>query len=284
MGKNDLAQLGTCGSQGPFQVVQRSRIPSMWRLIAVALVVAGVALPVCAQRGGGHGGSGGHSSGFTSRGGGFASYSGGFASRSTPMIRGSFPATERAGVMAAPQFGSRIAPHVTANLVQNPSALSSNRRPINPGRYPARRPNVPLYWRGASYGVALVPYPGYLGVPYDGTYDDSTYVSPAAMNYPAEDDYAQQAQQSEATQNNDYPPAYAPPPPSPEPEAESSVTLVFKDGRPVEQIHNYILTRTMLYVRDEPHRDIPVDQLDLDATEKMNHDADVNFKLPTGAR
>ena len=62
------------------------------------------------------------------------------------------------------------------------------------------------------------------------------------------------------------------------------MTLVFKDGRPVEQIHNYILTRTMLTVWDEHHRVIPVDQLDLAATEKVNHDAGVDFQLPTVAR
>jgi hypothetical protein len=120
-----------------------------------------------------------------------------------------------------------------------------------------------------------------LEVPYDGTYDDSANVSPAAMNYPAEGDYAQQVPQGEPAPNDYAPPAYAPPP---APEAESTVTVVFKDGRPVEQIHNYMLTRTTLYVRDEPHRDIPVDQLDLAATQKMNHGADVDFQLPTVAR
>ena len=44
-----------------------------------------------------------------------------------------------------------------------------------------------------------------------------------------------------------------------------AVTLVFKDGRPSEQIHNYLLTRTTLYVQDQHRRDIALDQLDLSA-------------------
>lgn len=253
----------------------------MRRLIAVALVVVGVALPVCAQRGGGHGGSAGHGGGFASHGGGFAGYSGGFTSRSTPVFRGSFNAPARSIYMSAPQFSSRLAPRVTPGFVQSPNTLTANRRPVSGGQYPVRRPNGPLYWRGTPYGAAAYPYPGYLEVPYDGTYDDSANVSPAAMNYPAEGDYAQQVPQGEPAPNDYAPPAYAPPP---APEAESTVTVVFKDGRPVEQIHNYMLTRTTLYVRDEPHRDIPVDQLDLAATQKMNHGADVDFQLPTVAR
>ena len=63
-------------------------------------------------------------------------------------------------------------------------------------------------------------------------------------------------------------------------ESEDAVTLVFKDGRPSEQIHNYILTRTTLYVRDQHHRDIPLDQLDFAATQKLNRDAGVDFQLP----
>jgi hypothetical protein len=193
----------------------------------------------------------------------------------------------RTSFMVAPQFSNSRVVRVTPDLrvaVQSPSALYSNRRPVKGWEYPAHRPNVPLYWRRVPYGVVLWPSAGYLGVPYDGYYDDSTNVSPAAVNYPAEGDYAQQVQQSEATPNDYYPTAYAPPPSSPEPEAESAVTLVFKDGRPVEPIHNYILTRTMLTVWDEHHRVIPVDQLDLAATEKVNHDAGVDFQLPTVAR
>jgi hypothetical protein len=62
------------------------------------------------------------------------------------------------------------------------------------------------------------------------------------------------------------------------------VTLVFKDGRPNEEIHNYMLTRTTLYVQGERLREIAVADLDLAATEKVNREAGVDFRLPDGGR
>jgi hypothetical protein len=56
--------------------------------------------------------------------------------------------------------------------------------------------------------------------------------------------------------------------------------VVFKDGRPNEHIHNYLLTATTLSVLDRQRRDIPVDQIDLVATVRMNHEAGVDFSLP----
>jgi hypothetical protein len=58
------------------------------------------------------------------------------------------------------------------------------------------------------------------------------------------------------------------------------VTLVFKDGRPPEQIYNYLLTANTLTVLDKNRRDIPVSQIDLDATAKANLQSGVNFALP----
>lgn len=60
----------------------------------------------------------------------------------------------------------------------------------------------------------------------------------------------------------------------------AAVTLVFKDGRAPETIHNYALTRTTLYVTDAKPQEIPVADLDLAATEKANRDAGVKFSLP----
>ncbi len=60
----------------------------------------------------------------------------------------------------------------------------------------------------------------------------------------------------------------------------SPVTLVFKDGRPRETIHNYALTRTTLYVADARHQEIPVAALDMAATERVNRAAGVSFELP----
>jgi hypothetical protein len=65
---------------------------------------------------------------------------------------------------------------------------------------------------------------------------------------------------------------------------EEAVTLVYKDGRPPEQIHNYLLTGTTLYVQDQHRRDIPLSQLDLVATAKANRASGVEFQLPEAAK
>ena len=69
-------------------------------------------------------------------------------------------------------------------------------------------------------------------------------------------------------------------PGTPAPEGEEPVTIVFKDGRQPEQIHNYILTRSTLFVGDKQRREIPTEQLDLAATAKANQDAGIDFRLP----
>lgn len=76
------------------------------------------------------------------------------------------------------------------------------------------------------------------------------------------------------------PPQVQAPAQTSQPLPQEAVTLVFKDGRPPEQIHNYLLTGTTLYVQDQHRRDIPLSQLDLVATAKVNHEAGVDFHLP----
>jgi hypothetical protein len=55
---------------------------------------------------------------------------------------------------------------------------------------------------------------------------------------------------------------------------------VFNDGRPPEQIHNYALTQSTLYVLDQQHRNIPLAQINLAETEKVNQAAGVDFRIP----
>jgi hypothetical protein len=121
----------------------------------------------------------------------------------------------------------------------------------------------------------LPGYPDTIGIG-----DDDTQASPTNA---AEGNEAQPDEQGPPELRPPYPP-YPPPNDLPHPsaaaEGQETVTLIFKDGRPPEQIHNYLLTRTTLYVGDVPHRDIPTAQLDLAATAKVNHDAGVDFHLP----
>jgi len=62
------------------------------------------------------------------------------------------------------------------------------------------------------------------------------------------------------------------------------VTLIFKDGRPAEQIRNFILTPGTLYVGGEYRREISVDDIDLAATASVNRELGVEFQLPATSR
>jgi hypothetical protein len=301
------------------------------RLIAVALVAGGVALPMCAQRGDGArgGGSVGHSGGFSGHGGGFAGHSGGFSGgsysmHSAPAYRSSFaPAGRtsfmgapqyrrgyatagRTSVMGAPQFGGNRSGNRTGDVsggaqaafrggpVRNGPGYGGRQPVYGTDRY--RRPYLPAYGAGFGYGASGwwdMNDPGYFDSDlYDSLNDDSGYDNPgnaapaatpadAAPYYPG--GYGPQPmEQAQAGPYSDYRPVYQSP--QPEPAPENAVTLVFKDGRPTEEIHNYLLTRTTLYVQGERLREIAVADLDLAATEKVNREAGVDFRLPDGGR
>jgi hypothetical protein len=62
------------------------------------------------------------------------------------------------------------------------------------------------------------------------------------------------------------------------------VTLIFNDGRPPEQIQNYLLTSKAVYVLDGSRRVIPVDQLDMETTDKVNREAGVDFGWRASSR
>ena len=144
--------------------------------------------------------------------------------------------------------------------------------------------HIPAYGAGLPTGFSI--WPGSLldsGL-YDGPgYADSGYANPAPpVGYGPQPYSAPPEEQAEVAQAGPYRPTYQAPQPPPEPEA--AVTLVFKDDRPTEEIHNYMLTRTTLYVQDEHRREIPVDDLDLGATQKINKSNGIDFQLPGVSR
>jgi hypothetical protein len=245
----------------------------MKRLVAVALVVTGMVPLALGQRGGARGGGG------AGRGVTMSAPRGGFALSSrfsyTGARIGYSPAVSgRAYTSALPAFRAGSGVPV--------------RRPVYGEPVRRRVPHL-----GVPYGVA-VPY-GVVGWVGPGYLDDSSspvdagaanyatsgagtqpYTSPDGSGYPG--GYGPPPVEQASVPPNSYPsPAYTPQPP---PVDEESVTLVFKDGRAAEQIHNYILTPKTLFVQDEHHRIIPVDQLDLAATAKVNLDKGVVFQLP----
>jgi hypothetical protein len=268
----------------------------MRSLAAITMMVAVFAIPACAQRGAGQGGFSGHSGG-----GGIAGHAG-FASHGAPVNHGSGP--------ARPAPSRPLAPRNSGGFRH--SAPVGNFRPHPPGSPIGRRRNPGGdHDRGghrrayrSPFGFRLA-YPNYGYMPLLGGYDpnfwgssndsDSSNTQAASANA----DNGNQGGQEQGPDEGQYPGGYGPPdayPPAPrgpyqpsatEPrpsatlEAEAAVTLVFKDGRPPEQVHNYVLTRTTLFVQDRDRRSIPVDQLDIAATEKTNLDAGVEFKVPT---
>jgi hypothetical protein len=59
-----------------------------------------------------------------------------------------------------------------------------------------------------------------------------------------------------------------------------AVTVIFKDGRPEEHIHDYLLTGDTLTVFEPHYRQIPLDQVNLAATQAANQAAGVDFRVP----
>jgi hypothetical protein len=251
----------------------------MKRPAVVALLLVGMALPGWGQRGGARGGGGsGHATGVG--GGGFsmsgrAAFMGsqpGFMG-SRPMNGGGYPSGPPAmhGGYSYPVHNGYGYPvhNGYTYTVHHTFFLTT---------VPVRAPYVAF-----PYGYASPYGSGYFG--HSGYGEGAGYGAASQANYPVSDPGGYQAapvdQSAVAPENEAYRSAYrvsVPPPP------EEQVTLVFNDGRPPEEIHNYILTRSMLTVLDGRRRDIPVDQLDLAATEKANRAAGVDFQLPEARR
>ena len=235
----------------------------MKRFTAALLLLAGMTLSAWAQRSGSHSGFSGHT-----------------ASGFHPGFSASAPSSSSFRSAAGPRYvGNR--PNIAPRSLFRGSASQGPRFNYSPaGRY-RRSPYRLPYMPGNLYGV--LPFPVWSGVNYLGYPDALGYDDSAASQAPlsgAGDGYeAPQAEQ-------DPRPAYQPSSsmPQPAPATEEAVTLVFKDHRPVEQIHNYLLSGSTLTVWDGRHRDIPVDQLDVAATEKVNREAGIDFRLPGASR
>jgi hypothetical protein len=79
---------------------------------------------------------------------------------------------------------------------------------------------------------------------------------------------------------------YVPAPSAPQmqyvPGSSDTVILIYKDGRPPEQIQNYLATRSTLTILDGGRRrTVPLSDLDLTATIRANRQTGVDFRLPT---
>jgi hypothetical protein len=265
------------------------RVVSLLLPVALALFTAQFAQ---AQRGGGHAGiSAGHMGG-----GGFARGSG----ASSPSFSRS-PQSFRSPSMT---FG-QVRPSV------NGPYSAFNRRPYS--GYGNRGYGNRGYRNGVGYPYPYYPYgiglyggnflPDVLDYPFNSLFDDggNGYGNDPAPETASQAPYPPESYGAPPPQEaypGNYGPAGPPPGPNEEPSAsyrpayqnsgaidpppaQPSTTLVFQDGRPTEQVHNYVLTKTTLYDLDaNSHSDIPLADLNLPATIKANRSAGIDFSLP----
>lgn len=150
-----------------------------------------------------------------------------------------------------------------------------------------RRVYIPVFAGGYPYGYGALLAPGYAtSLDYG---DDSGDMSANQDTGPVYYDNggnngAPQDQQPQEPPRwpsiGPYAPSSVPSAGAAEPSAEQAVTLVFKDGRPPQQVHNYVLTQSAIFVGDARGKSIPLDQLDMDATVEANRNAGVDFQLP----
>lgn len=148
------------------------------------------------------------------------------------------------------------------------------------------------------YGYGYPGWPGYYSYPYvidPGFYDwgdsgDSVYDQGGGNSgYAPYTDYGDAY--LEAPQNPNYAPqpyAQSPAPVYPGAAslapAEEPLTLIFNNGRAPQKMQNYMMNAKALTDLDPQHYErIPVDQIDVAATEQANRARGVDFQVP-GAR
>jgi hypothetical protein len=183
---------------------------------------------------------------------------------------------------ASPSFSSgsrRFAPP-PASLFTTPSGR-------HPGqtRYPGNGMGGVGYRR--HYPYISRSYAGFISfgyglpLPYGNDQDDTT--GQADYGDQPMNDYGPEPPQLAANAPPSFRPGYQPQGEAAPVNAQPTTTLIFRDGRPPVQVHNYALTASTLYALDgESRREIPLSLLDVPATVAANRAAGVDFALPVG--
>lgn len=154
------------------------------------------------------------------------------------------------------------------------------------------RTGNPYHYHRGLYGRrGYYPYAGYYPYDYYGWYSDPLYDSGDQDSYaeeyrPApyrEDDNENEGLQRDVEALNgkiDRLQADVEARNRPKPEQEPATALVFRDQH-VEEVRNYAIAGGTLWVLNEQAaKKIPLAQLDLPATAKMNEDRGVDFQVP----
>jgi hypothetical protein len=265
----------------------------MCRLLKIVLVVGLSAIPSHAQRGRSSGRPGGFS---VSR--GFAPaphMSGGFN-------RGGLTSGVRSGFVGTPtQRGFNASRIYRRNTLRPSGAVSRPQsfgnwhgsplrdwRHTYTGRY--RRPYGPYFYANSTYLV-----PGLLNSYWDysdgfNANDGTPYFNQQPIqdnNYFQPDPAPGYGRGDQGQRSGQGPDMHPPRPASSEPLPLAALTLIFKDGHS-QQIHNYAMTRTKIYVMDDAAAgrtlEIPLNTIDLQATGETNRQAGVDFSIPVSVK
>ncbi len=285
-------------------------------MFRAAIALLALAVPAFAQHGGAHAGSFGNRgsaghAGFSSHPG--FSHPGSFA-RSAPPVRYGAPGNAGFRRTGPPNYSSLRSPYngnSSSRTPYNGNRYAGNRSmpgrsPNDPrragpsrgrdrdrDRFDARRRQfqnwyVNTYPNGLGYGYPYLIDPGFYDSgfydwgdsdnsasgssesdqAYDQTYDQG---GPAPLYPPP---YPNQSYNAPTQQ----PPAAAPAGPS---SPERLLTVIFKSGRAPIMVRNYLMTTKVLNDLDSQHYEqIPLDQIDLAATQRINNAAGVDFQVP----
>jgi hypothetical protein len=176
-------------------------------------------------------------------------------------------------------YGNRLASNRTQ---YRPEYVSPNRRgDRDHDRFRDRRREFNGWYTSAfpawlGYGYPYELNPGFLDW---GDYDDSTNeqgsVAPSypdpylAPDYGSPEGYPGPSE-TEGNSSDEQPE-----------ESQLPLTVIFKDGRAAESIENYMISATALTDLDSHHyARIPLDQIDLAATQQANRANGVDFQIP----
>ena len=166
-------------------------------------------------------------------------------------------------------------------------------------------------WLSAGYGYPYVIDPGFYDWSLPDDSDDASGANPelnqggAGPDYPApypeygygapygSDGYGVPGEMPQDGFAGEIPPGAAPSEPRvaaepavpPAPNSGQKLTVIFKGGRAPVKIQNYIMTPSVLTDLDAQHYEqIPIDQIDVAATERVNQADGVGFAIPGAAR
>ncbi|HEV3513659.1 MAG TPA: hypothetical protein VGS05_18260 [Candidatus Sulfotelmatobacter sp.] len=273
----------------------------MRRLMAISAFALFLAVPLWAQRGGGHVGGGhggfggGHAGGFSGHS-GFSGGRGGFSGRGgfghAGLGGGRFSGGMHRGFSHGFNRGGRTA------FSHNPYLHNGFRGDRFRGRH---RDHDRFFLRTSPYGYGYggYGYPGW-GWGYDpwlwdwwddnSSNNDDYYQNLAIANQMNEQSLEEQQmlrqEQADGDQDIYSRPSRSAPDPDPstasvgEPIIPATV-LIFRDQHQ-QEIHNYAIVGQTLWTFAPQHtQKIPLSELDLPATEKANDDRGVTFRVPS---